>query len=82
MRSDLDEFITDFRPGDRHKRKATCSEETPEARWRVFTYEELAARDKWSLDIFWLRDESLEDSANLSDPDVLAAKRRGPPGGA
>jgi type I restriction enzyme M protein len=28
--------------------------------------------DKASLDIFWLRDESLEDSDNLSDPDVLA----------
>ena len=30
-------------------------------------------RDKASLDIFWLKDESLEDSANLPDPDVLAA---------
>ena len=30
-------------------------------------------RDKISLDIFWLRDESLEDSANLPDPDVIAA---------
>ncbi len=27
-----------------------------------------------SLDIFWLRDESLEDSANLPEPDVLAAE--------
>ena len=24
------------------------------------------------LDIFWLRDESLEDSDNLPDPDILA----------
>jgi type I restriction enzyme M protein len=24
-----------------------------------------------NLDIFWLRDESLEDSANLPDPDLL-----------
>jgi type I restriction enzyme M protein len=29
-------------------------------------------RDKVSLDIFWLRDESLEDSANLPEPAVLA----------
>ena len=29
-------------------------------------------RDKASLDIFWLRDESLEESDNLPDPDVLA----------
>jgi hypothetical protein len=41
-------------------------------RWRSFTYDELMARDKVNLDIFWLRDESLEDSANLPSPDVLA----------
>lgn len=35
-------------------------------------YDELMARDKVNLDIFWLRDESLEDSANLPSPDVLA----------
>ena len=28
---------------------------------------------KSALDIFWLKDESLEDSANLPDPDVIAA---------
>ena len=32
------------------------------------------ARDKVNLDIFWLRDESLEDTADLPDPDVLAAE--------
>jgi type I restriction enzyme M protein len=26
------------------------------------------------LDIFWLKDESLEDSANLPDPDIIAAE--------
>ena len=29
-------------------------------------------RDKASLDIFWLKDESLEDSDNLPDPAILA----------
>jgi type I restriction enzyme M protein len=29
-------------------------------------------RDKISLDLIWLRDESLEDSDNLPPPDVLA----------
>ena len=29
-------------------------------------------RDKVSLDIFWLKDESLEDMENLPDSDVLA----------
>ena len=33
-----------------------------------------AQRDKLSLDIFWLKDDSLKDSANLEDPDVIAAE--------
>ena len=35
-------------------------------------YEETMARDKVSLDIFWLKDDTLEDTENLPDPDVLA----------
>ena len=41
-------------------------------RFRAFDYADLIQRDKASLDIFWLKDESLEDSDNLPDPDVLA----------
>jgi type I restriction enzyme M protein len=47
-------------------------ETKPEGRWRAFDYDELIQRDKVSLDLFWLRDESLEDSANLPEPHVLA----------
>ncbi|MXZ84625.1 MAG: hypothetical protein F4Z02_03080 [Acidimicrobiia bacterium] len=36
--------------------------------------ESLLARDKVSLDLFWLRDESLEDIDNLPAPAVLAAE--------
>jgi type I restriction enzyme M protein len=50
------------------------SETTPDGRWRSYTYEELLQRDKVSLDLFWLRDVSLEDSANLPKPDILAAE--------
>lgn len=32
------------------------------------------ARDKASLDIFWLRDDSLEDTENLPPPGVIAAE--------
>ena len=71
-RADLDEFVDCYRPGDRHNRQATWSEETPEGRWRPYAYDEIVGRDKVSLDLFWLRDESLEDSANLPDPHVLA----------
>ena len=41
---------------------------------QAFVYEDLLKRDKVSLDIFWLKDKSLEDSANLPDPDVIAAE--------
>ena len=39
--------------------------------FRPFTYDELLARDKASLDIFWLRDQSLEDTDNLPAPEVI-----------
>ncbi|MCI1754154.1 MAG: SAM-dependent methyltransferase [Flavobacteriales bacterium] len=70
---DLKDFITCYNPADRHKRKATWSEKSPEGRWRKYTYADIIARDKASLDIFWLKDDSLEDSANLPEPGVLAA---------
>jgi type I restriction enzyme M protein len=71
-RADLDDFVACYKPGARDKRKATWSEKHPDGRWRPYKYEELLQRDKVSLDIFWLRDESLEDSANLPEPQVLA----------
>lgn len=71
---DLQEFIDCYNPGNRHDRKASWSEETSEGRWRKFTYEEIAARDKTSLDIFWLKDKSLTDLDNLPDPDELAVE--------
>ncbi|MDZ4186043.1 MAG: hypothetical protein U1D97_13840 [Desulfuromonadales bacterium] len=43
-------------------------------RWRGYDYAELIARDKASLDIFWLKDDSLEDSDSLPTPGVLAAE--------
>jgi type I restriction enzyme M protein len=67
-RADLDEFVACFNPQNRHERK----EGPPEGRWRSFAYEELLKRDKLNLDIFWLKDKSLEDSENLPEPDVLA----------
>ena len=72
LRRHLDEFVRLYNPENRHDRQPTWSEETPEGRWRAYDYEELLKRDKVGLDLFWLRDESLEDSANLPDPDVLA----------
>ena len=64
--NDKESAVTDRRySGNRHERKETD-------RFKSFTYEELTRHDKANLDIFWLKDESLEDSANLPDPGVLA----------
>lgn len=73
QRSDLDDFVACYHPENRHERSPTWSADHPTGRWRCYPYEELLQRDKLSLDITWLRDESLEDSANLPDPDVIAA---------
>jgi type I restriction enzyme M protein len=73
-RDDLNEFVECFHAENRFERTPTWSPSNESGRWRAYTYEELLARDKVNLDIFWLRDESLEDSANLPSPDVLAAE--------
>lgn len=62
---DLEDFIKCYNPENRFERKETD-------RFKPFTYEDLIKRDKTSLDIFWLKDESIEDTENLPDPDVLA----------
>ena len=68
----LAEFIELYQPENRAKRKETWSESNPEGRWRKYTHDEIMARDKTSLDIFWLKDQSLTDLDNLPDPDILA----------
>jgi Type I restriction modification DNA specificity domain/N-6 DNA Methylase len=62
---DLQDFIKCYNPENRFNRKET-------ERFKVFTYYELLQRDKVNMDIFWLKDESLEDSENLPAPDIIA----------
>jgi type I restriction enzyme M protein len=70
---DLKEFIDCYNPLDRHKRKELWNEQkNPEGRWRKFSYEQIVARDKTSLDLFWLKDKNLADLDNLPEPEVLA----------
>ena len=64
-RAALDDFVASYNPENRRDRQESD-------RFRRFSYEELAQRDKLNLDIFWLRDESMEDSANLPEPDEIA----------
>ena len=70
---DLLDFVKCYNPRNRHRRSVTWNEnDAPDGRWRSYSYEELMARDKTSLDIFWLKDKSLTDLDNLPEPDELA----------
>ena len=62
---DLKDFVCCYHPENRFLRQKS-------ERFKRFTYAELLARDKTSLDIFWLKDESLGNLDNLPDPDELA----------
>jgi type I restriction enzyme M protein len=63
--SDFQEFIDAYQPQDRTQRVES-------ERFKKFTFEEILKRDKANLDIIWLKDETLEDAANLPAPAVLA----------
>jgi type I restriction enzyme M protein len=70
---DLQDFIDCYKPANRNKRQETFNAENNlDGRWRKFTYEEIINRDKTSLDISWIKDQSLADLDNLPNPDVLA----------
>ncbi len=66
-RAHLDDFVACYNPEARHERQET-------EHFRRFSYEDLVKRDKVNLDTFWLRDESMEDSANLPPPDEIAGE--------
>jgi len=63
--NDLQDFTKCYNVDNRFEREES-------ERFKTFTYNELIQRDKVNLDIFWLKDESLEDLENLPAPDVLA----------
>lgn len=67
QRADLDDFVDCYQSGQRHLRVES-------ERFKKYSYEELIERDKASLDVFWLRDESLEDTDNLPAPGIIAAE--------
>ena len=70
--ADLEDFISCYNPQNRYDRRETYMEKNPDGRWRKFSYDEIKARDKTSLDIFWIKDKSLADLDNLPDIDKLA----------
>jgi len=86
-RSDLDDFVACYfgqsgsgvsplDASDKKRRDAASTlnrtERMESERFKSFTYDELMKRDKVNLDIFWLKDEALEESANLPAPEVIA----------
>jgi type I restriction enzyme M protein len=70
VKSNFDEFIELYCAGELGKRQESEANE----RWKAFSYDDVIARDKTNLDIFWLKDDSLEDTENLPAPAVLAAE--------
>jgi len=64
---DLDDFVACYNPENRHIRKETYSAETPDGRWRKFTYDEITARDKTSLDITWIKSGDSTDDYTLAE---------------
>lgn len=64
---DLEDFIECYNSSNINKREES-------ERFRVFTYEEIIKNDDTSLDIFWLKDKSLEISENLPEPDIIATE--------
>ena len=65
-REHLGEFVELYRPGKPRAERVEAE------RFRPFTYDELVARDKANLDIIWLKDDSLEDAADLPTPEIIA----------
>ena len=73
-RADLDDFVACYNPENRHERKES-------ERFKCFAYDDLLKRDKVSLDIFWLKDESLEELRELAGPRRDRCRDRGRPTG-
>ena len=77
-KSDFNEFVELYLAPEREEtwgeEPLADSTKSADGRWRSYTYDEIIARDKTNLDIFWLKDDSLEDTENLQAPDVLASE--------
>ncbi len=62
---DLKDFIKCYNSENIHDRKET-------EKFKCYRYKEILERDKTNLDIFWLKDDSLEDLENLPEPGTIA----------
>ncbi|MHA7648073.1 class I SAM-dependent DNA methyltransferase [Nitrosopumilus sp. S4] len=64
-REHLDDFVKCYNAKNILKRKES-------ERFRAYSYDDLIKRDKTSWDLFWLKDDSLEDIENLPPPEIIA----------
>ena len=79
QRADLDDFVACYQPENRHNGKQTWSDGTAGGPLALLPLRGALQRDKLSLDIFWLKDDSLDDGAALADPDAIAGRDPGRP---
>ena len=63
----FNEFVECYKDGNLGERVETYSEENPNGRWRKFSYEDILARDKTSLDITWIKSDNAVDERTLSE---------------
>jgi type I restriction enzyme M protein len=66
-REDLDDFVRCYAANNRSKR-------TEAERFKRFEVADLLKRDKLNFDVFWLKDESLDDVDSLPPPDEIAVE--------
>jgi len=65
--ADLDDFVKCYSPENQHLRAETYSADNPDGRWRKFTFDEIIARDKTSLDITWIKSGDSADDYSLAE---------------
>jgi type I restriction enzyme M protein len=72
-REHLDDFVACYQGKTTRESRSTSRHDRQESeRFKSFDYDDLIKRDKINLDIFWLKDDALEESANLPAPGIIA----------
>jgi type I restriction enzyme M protein len=69
-RSDLNEFVKCYNASDITKRKEDVKDK--KRRWKTYTYDQIINRESTSLDIFWLKDDTIMSLENLPEPQIIA----------
>jgi type I restriction enzyme M protein len=65
--ADLRDFVAAYQLDNRQQRVES-------ERFKRYALDDLLARDKLNLDLFWLKDDSLEEGSDLPAPGLLAAE--------